>query len=312
MDDTDKPTTINMLLDVSNLFGEPSKRLKPILICVTLISVPPFLWFNFALTTIPLIIFAPFFVIYVIRILMLTVGEEKRRVEQYKHILYDAYATPFDLMNITAIDEHGKVQYEDGYYSLLIVSENGSEADPLIRANTLRNIIDSLARETYFDIHIQNVYDTEMLFNRYDAIQRIKDDSVKKDYMDSIDYAISKTKEESSITRTIFVIRGKSYELKEIEAILESVFRNEGLKTYKYFGRATKPVIEDIIARDIDTYINFTDLLLQRYATGKYRGSEVIEYDITPDIADMENFVIKRVEEVSTTGFIPREEKKLS
>jgi len=100
------------------------------------------------------------------------------------------------------------------------------------------------------------------------------------DYTASIDFALDKVKNESSTVRIIFILHGYDYDTKEILNNIELACRNPDASTFKIFIKANREQVEEILAHDLDTYVNFQELSLKKYNTGKYRGSEVIDYDI--------------------------------
>lgn len=273
--------TISMLLDVDHFFGEHQGRLGPVLIFLCIGLSPALLYGYYGLYMfIPIAVFIPVFLIFLMRVAMLTLGHEKDRLKHFRQRLLDIYSLVYSMIRIKTKHEDGGVEFIDGSIRYIIVTYNGSCEDKQIRSQQIKKFLDIAVGNFSYDIHIQNVIEAQTLSNRYNKVKLFANAQAAQDFIDIIDHNRNTVRKSSLLTKTIIVIKGKRSDWKEISTNIQTALKSTAAKAFKTVYLVTdKDEVEAIISRDIDGLINLDEMLRKKYRTGNYRGSKVLSYD---------------------------------
>lgn len=277
--DKSKPKTINSLLDIERFSGESQARLGPIMYFLMLASAPFLLYAYFLLGRVPIKYVVPFFIIHVIRSWMVTLGNEKVRLGQFRQQLYDEYSSIGEVMSIKTIHEDGMVEYSTNKVAYLIATSNNSHLDDVYRAQMIRRLIADIPGHFNLDIRGQNMINVDNLSSRYQGVQFFGTKEAARDYLDIIDYNRKIIKEDTIITRTVFIISTRRQYFKELKSVVEALAQSNEVKAFKSLKIADQKLAREIISRDIDTYIDFEEINKMKYAQELYHGSYVERYD---------------------------------
>lgn len=284
-DDELKKPTIGMLLNINHFYGQSESRLGPTLITVCAICAPILIYVYFSLFNyIPIWLFVPFEIFFAIRMVMIIPGREGYRVNIFRRRLHDNYTPTAKLLNIKTIHEDGCIEYLNGNIMYLVCCFNNTSADVVQRSIRLRKFLTSLLGEYVFDIYIHNLVDSPALRNYYDKVQTFERNDSAVNFVKIIDHSIKKTTDGSMIQATIYAIKGKRSDWKDIKHQIDIACASSNAKVYKSVSRVNDAeVINDILNRNIDSVINIDDLLRRKYQTGDYDTSKVIAYDLPED-----------------------------
>lgn len=283
--DKDKPT-IGMLLDIEHLYGEHEGRLAPVLMTILLCLAAPLLYVYFGLfNIIPIWLFAPIAIIIAIYVVLLIPGRQNYRVKMFKRRLNDEYTSVADLMNIVQIRDDGLVVYPQDIVFYAVCCYNGTVENELSRTQELRKFLNTLLGEFEFDTYIMNVNNTEPLRQYYSKTHQFGKNDAGRNFVRIIDNTVKLTKENSMVQCTVYCIKGRLSDWKQIRTQIDSAIRSSSAKCFKTVYRVTDPeTLHDIIDMDADTNVNVEELLRRRYQTGEYGSSKVLAYDTSDEI----------------------------
>lgn len=285
MENKNEKPTIGMLLDIEHLYGEHESRLGPWLTSLLLGGAPILLYVYFGLfSVIPIWIFAPLEVFFIIRVIMKIQGRESYRMQIFKRQLYDEYTTSASLMNIKTIHPDGCVEYVNGTIMYLVACFNGTCEDEVRRSIDLRKLLQNLLGEYIADIYIHNITMVAELRDYYNRVNRFDKNDSAKNFIKIIDYTLSLTEDTSMVQCTIYALKGKRSDWKDMQHQINVAVKSKTAKVYKTIYRVKDPdEINSILNRDIDTTVSISELLRNKYKTRDYGSSSVLAYDLGSD-----------------------------
>lgn len=303
--DNDKPK-IQMLLDIENIFGESTRGLGQFVLTLLLIMIPPLIigWTAIYLY-VPWQILVIICLVWAVRITLIVMGQERRRLQNFKKQRDDSYALADSMSNVRTIHPQGCIEYVNGGIGFFIVTYNDSSGDVLAKSKQIDRFINLAAGKHPIDIYIQNINDTSALDNRYSKVTLFTDDDAAHAFMDIIDYNSKLVAACSTLTRNIIFISGSKYQWKDILSDIETALNSESARIFRLAYLVTdKEEIENIISRDIDGCINLDELLQKKYYTGNTHKSKIISYDFK----DVQDYTVENriKEEQDITGFLPK------
>ena len=278
--------TIAMLLDTEHVYGEHESRLGPLLtsLCVGLAPILFYVYFSL-FTVIPIWLFIPFELFFIVRVVMKIQGRESYRMSIFKRQLYDEYVSTAKLMNVKTIHPDGCIEYVNGTIMYLVACFNGTCEDEVKRSIDVRKLLQNLLGEYVFDIYVHNITLSPELREYYDRVSRFNKNDSAKNFIKIIDYTLSLTEDTSMIQCTIYAIKGKRSDWKDIQRQINIAVKSKTAKVYKTIYRVNSPdEINDILNRDIDTTVSISDLLRSKYKTNDYGTSKVLAYDLADDM----------------------------
>lgn len=282
----DEDDSIQMLLDINHFFGDHESRLGPKLICVVLALAPALIYVYYGLFyLIPVGIFMPIFLFWAIRVIMKTIGQESKRLEEYKKQLYDRWSTMYSLMRIKRIYQ-AMVEYLSGSISYFIIAYNGDNSDNKMHAKMFDAFVSSCVDNNDINYYIQNITYTETLENRYKTVSLFGDRDAIRDVVDMIDYNSHIVRENSVMQRIIIQIKGYKSDWKTLRAAIDSAIYSDAAKAFKEVHLVTDPEeLDEIFSMDLDGVIQVNEVVKKKYCTGNYYGSRVLCYDDDTDTA---------------------------
>ena len=277
-DDND---TIQMLLDVDHYYGEHESSAAPKIIFILVAAIPIVIYVYFGLFFIlPMKIFAPFYAFYFIRVLCIIIGQEPRRVAEYKKKLEDIYSSLYSLLRIRKIHDNGMVEYLNGHITYFVVAYNGNDKDALAHSGGCDKFIEMCAGDHDYDSYIQNVTERTTLKERYKNVKFFGDREMAQIFVDVIDHNSKMVQERSTLQKVIFGFKGSKSDWKELKQNIDNAINSHYSKMFKLCYRVTdKEEIEDILSRDLDGVISIDEMAKRKYCTGEYYGSKVLCYD---------------------------------
>ena len=284
-DEDNKKPTIGMLLDIEHLYGEHEGRLGPVIITLCLCCVPILFYVYFSLFNyIPIWLFIPFEILFSIRVVMKVPGREGYRVNIFKRRLYDNYTPTAKLMNIKTIHPDGCVEYINGNVMYIVCCFNGTSDDEVKRSIQLRKLLTSLLGDFIFFFFLTNVNSSPALRAYYDKVQAFNRNESAENFVKIIDHSLRMVEDGSMVQCTIYCVKGKRSDWKDIKTQIDIACTSTNARVYKSISRVSDPVvINEVLNRDIDSVINIEDLLRRKYKTGDYDTSRVLAYDLPDD-----------------------------
>lgn len=281
-----KKETIGMLLDIEHLYGEHESRLGPILISLCLAGAPILVYVGFGLFAyIPIWLFVPIEIYVIIRVLLKVQGRESYRMRIFKRQLYDEYSSTSQYVNVKTIHDSGCIEFVNGNIMFLVCCFNGTCEDEVRRSIEVRKLLMGLLSDYVFDVYIHNINLSPELRNYYKKVNRFDKNDSARNFIKIIDYTLSLTENTSLVQCTIFAVRGKLSDWKDIQHQITIACKSKTAKCYKTIYPVTDPQeITDILNRDIDSTVQISELLRSKYATDDFGSSRVLAYDLADDM----------------------------
>lgn len=277
----DEDEVIQMLLDVDHFFGEHEGRLAPKVIFLLVALLPAVIYVYFGLFLfIPIPIFVAVLIIWIIRMALLIIGQENRRLYFYRKQLHDEYSSMYELLKIKRVHEDGLVEYLNGKVTYFVVAYNGNDNDRLIHSSMCEKFLLSAFLDKDYDMYVKNITSTETLASRYKDIKIFGDREAAQDFLDIIDFNSQIVRENSVMQKIIFQVKGYRSDWKEMKLAIDGAIHSESAKAFKTVYRvSSKSEIDEILSMDLDGYIEIESMMRNKYCTGEYHGSKVLCYD---------------------------------
>ena len=277
---------VSMLLDIENFYGEHEGRLGPYVKCLGLAAVPVLLWVYTAFV-IPAYVFWPLWVVWAVRVGLLTLGREKERLVQYRKQLNDEYASTYELLNVKTVHEDGCIEYVNGIVAYTLIAVNGTTYDTVGRSQRIHEFMEMLGNDYDVDVYIQNITDMKSLEDRYSNVKLFVDDDAAKDFVDIIDHNRRVVYSQSLLTRIVFVVKGKASSWNDIRDNCIMAANSAPARAFKSVKIGLREDIQEIFNTDIRGVVDLDALLQKKYATHNYYGSKVLYFDEKPEENDV-------------------------
>lgn len=283
--DTKEKPTIGMLLDTEHLYGNSESRLGPILMSLCIGGAPILFYVYFSLfKVIPVWIFAPIEIVIIIRVVMIIQGREPYRKKMFRRTLHDEYTSTDDLINLKTIHPDGCIEYTNGTICYLVCSFNGTTEDEMTKTYEVRKLLEMMLSDYVFDIYIHNITVSPELREYYNRAARFDKNDSARNFIGIIDHMLDLVSNNSMLQMTVFAVKGRRSDWKEMKHTLDIACKSKVAQCYKTIYVAQHPEeINDIMNRDIDTIVDIPALLRKKYKTGEYASSQVLAYDLPDD-----------------------------
>lgn len=295
---------ITPLIDIDNYFGTSSKRLMPVILMGVVLCVPCFIYAQIFIRIIPIQAFLVFLSIWTLRWGLIIIGEEPKRLEQYKRQIAEVYSSAQELMLIKTIHADGLIEYMNGTIKYLIVIENGSELDSMVVSSRYHSFIKGISSKYVPDIYIQNIVGETTLESRYKTLKLDTSLRAARDYIKIIDFNVKLENDFSTITRTIFAVKGRKAEFLDMKELIEGEIAASNVNIFKDIHIASKEEVMEIISRDLLLNINFSQLNRDKYKNEDYKGCRVLSFD-KEALSILHEDVEEKIE--NTRGFMVHE-----
>lgn len=272
---------VSMLLDISNFYGEHEGRLGPTLKFLLIGGAPLLIWVYIGFI-IPAAIFFPIWIIWVIRVALITVGKEGERLAQFKKQLYDQYSSTSDLLNIRTVHPDGCIEYVNGTVAYAVIAANGTSYDPTFRAQQVQDFLGLFGKERDIDVYVQNITEMKSLEERYNNVKLFVDEDAARDFIDIIDHNRNVVYSQSRLTRTVFIVKARRNDWVKLRDDCKVAAYSASAKAFKSVRVATRDDVQDILNTDIRGVVDLDALLQQKYASHQYFKSKVLYFDEAP------------------------------
>lgn len=277
----DEEPTIGMLLDTEHVYGGHSGRLGPAIMTVGFSLLPALLYAYFGLfNIIPIWMFLPANTLFAIWIIRLIPGRENYRLADYRKRLYDDYTDVSEMMRIRKIHPHGLVEYVSGECFYAVKGYNGTCENELARTQLLRKFMSSMIGDFDCDIYILNESYTGPVRRYYNNLTKFGKNAASMNFTKIIDMVASKTKNKSMVQCTVFILKGRRSDWKQMKSQIDGALGSSMSSAFKRCYRVHSRIeLTDLINHDIDTNVDIDELLRAKYKTGEYYTSRVVAYD---------------------------------
>lgn len=271
-----------MLLDIDNFYGEHEGRLGPTLKFLLIGGAPLLLWVYTGFL-IPPFLFFPLWVVWLVRVGLITLGRERDRLVQFRKQLNDEYASIYELLRIKTIHPDGCIEYVDGMVAYAVVAVNGTTYNATARAQQIHDFMSLFGNDYDVDVYVQNITDMKSLEERYNDVKLFVDSDAAKDFIDIIDHNRKVVYSQSRLTRIVFVVKGRKSYWTDIRDNCKMAIYSGPAKAFKEVKIAVRDDIQEVLNTDIRGVVDLDSLLQKKYATHQYFGSKVLYFDEKPE-----------------------------
>lgn len=272
---------VSMLLDIDNFYGEHEGRLGPTIKFLLIGGAPILLWVYLGFL-VPSVLFFPLWLIWLVRVALITLGRENKRLAQFRKQINDEYASIYELLNIRTIHQDGCIEYVNGIVAYTVIAVNGTTYDPTVRAQQIREFLSLFGNDYDMDVYVQNVTDMRSLEERYNNVKLFVDEDAAKDFIDIIDHNRQVVYSQSRLTRIVFVIKGRKSEWNTIRDNCKMAIYSSASKAFKEVRIGDREDIQEVLNTDIRGVVDLDALLQKKYATHQYYNSRVLYFDDPP------------------------------
>lgn len=273
---------VSMLLDIDNFYGEHEGRLGPTLKFLLIGGAPLLLWVYTGFL-IPTFLFFPLWVVWLVRVGLITLGREKDRLVQFRKQINDDYASIYELLHIKTIHPDGCIEYVNGMVAYAVIAVNGTTYDPTSRAQQIHDFMSLFGNDYDVDVYVQNITDMKSLEERYNNVKLFVDSDAAKDFIDIIDHNRKVVYSQSRLTRIVFVVKGRKSYWTDIRDNCKMAIYSGPAKAFKEVKIGLRDDIQEVLNTDIRGVVDLDSLLQKKYSTHQYFGSKVLYFDEKPE-----------------------------
>ena len=276
-----KEDKIDHLLQVDNFYGGSKRSGKKLIIAILLASLPilftrgvlffllQFVRFKYAVS-----IMAFVYLLYVIKVFLLIVGNETERTNDYLKKVHSKYKKAGYLVQVKNIGDDGIVR-DSNKADILIVCYNGSQNDAT-KFSRIKKFLDAVHRMDNVDLTILAQNDTKASVSfakMYERIRNIKDKTVAMDVLKMFRNMNQLSLDESRVLRTVYVLTTPIY---EVEGVRKSVEKLLPKDAYYICRIADKLEATQVLSYDLGVELDLEELVINSYKTGEVFKSRIL------------------------------------
>lgn len=278
---------INMLAPIDTIFGTHKGRLGPVMMFLG-VSVAPVLLYLFVIM--PMLPFIPlktvivFEVLWVARMALKILGNEDKKLAEYRTSKKNKYASAKSLIKIAHCYDTGLLEYENGRVSIVITGFTRTYFNDNLFSAELKTFFEML--DAYMpDVYLHQVVGEHDLHDNSDKLRIYSDKELMSQRMELYLFNDEYVNNNSKLWRMSLTIKTYKHNWKttfeEVEAIINS---DTAKRVFFSIEIASQEMVSNITSRDICTYVSIKDMLREKYANSDYDGSKVLYYgDDIPD-----------------------------
>lgn len=273
-----KKPNINTLLNVDNVFGTYEGRVGPYVLTILLGSIPLFIWLLFLQgTPIKLWMAIIFTLLLMGRLALIFIGKESEKMKSYTSRRNDAYLESKDLIQVTDIID-GLVMYTSGRVCYIMYGYLKGYLDDDLLSVELEKFMDELDKFDW-DMNLYNVTDELLCTNNLPLLKRYKDRETILQRINFYKYQDDWTAKNTEMYELVFVVKARKYNWKHLKAKLEELVQSDVAKCFNELYIAKTEDVINIMSRDIETYVDLNEMLLDKMSGEEITGARVLFYD---------------------------------
>lgn len=273
----EEDTKINVLMNIGSYYGEHQGRMKPMIIFLLVSSAPIFLYLLLFIGIIPFKFILIFEVPFVFRMALKILGKEDEKFKVYMASREDEYANADDIIGILNVHDDGLIEYGDGTVAYIISTLTTTYFNEDILSSDIEKFLQQLSSYTY-DIHIHLVVKELLLQNSLESMKVYTDKELLKERVQFYVYQDEQCINKSQLYRVNFVVKSSKYEWKKLKMDLDVAVSSVYSKVFKECYVCNREQTNEVMSRDLYTYIDFQEMLQRKYKNDEYFGSKVLYY----------------------------------
>ena len=269
---------INTLLNVDNVFGSYEGRVGPFVLTVLLGAIPLFIWLLFLQNT-PIRLWMAIIVTLLTmgRLGLIFIGKEKEKMKSYTARRNDAYLESKDMINVTDIID-GLIMYTSGRVSYIMYGYLKGYLDDDLLSVELERFLNELDAFDW-DMNLYNVTDELLCTNELPLLRRYQDKETILQRINFYKYQDDWTAKNTEMYELVFVVKARKYNWKHMHNKLKELLESDVAKCFNELYIANTEQVISIMSRDIETYVDLNEMLLNKMSNEEITGARILYYD---------------------------------
>lgn len=273
-----KKPHINTLLNVDNIFGTYENRVAPFILTILLGSIPLFVWLFFLQGT-PIKLWMAIILTLLLtgRFALIFIGKESEKLKSYSARRNDAYLESKDLINVTDIID-GLIMYTSGRVSYIVYGYLKGYLDDDVLSIDLERFMDELDAFDW-DMNLYNITDELLCTGNLPNLRRYKDKETILQRIAFYKYQDDWVSKNTEMYEIVFIVKARKYNWKQLRSKLIDLVDSDVAKCFNEIYIADTQDVIDIMSRDIETYVDLNEMLLNKMSNEEISGARVLFYD---------------------------------
>lgn len=273
-----KKPHINTLLNVDNIFGTYENRVAPFILTILLGSIPLFIWLFFLQGT-PIKLWMAIILTLLLtgRFALIFIGKESEKLKSYSARRNDAYLESKDLINVTDIID-GLIMYTSGRVSYIVYGYLKGYLDDDVLSVDLERFMDELDAFDW-DMNLYNITDELLCTGNLPNLRRYKDKETILQRIAFYKYQDDWVSKNTEMYELVFIVKARKYNWKQLRSKLIDLVDSDVAKCFNEIYIADTQDVIDIMSRDIETYVDLNEMLLNKMSNEEISGARVLFYD---------------------------------
>ena len=269
---------INTLLNVDNVFGSYEGRVGPFVLTVLLGAIPLFIWLLFLQNT-PIRLWMAIIVTLLTmgRLGLIFIGKEKEKMKSYTARRNDAYLESKDMINVTDIID-GLIMYTSGRVSYIMYGYLKGYLDDDLLSVELERFMDELDGFDW-DLNLYNVTDELLCTGELPLLKRYQDKETILQRINFYKYQDDWTARNTEMYELVFVVKARKYNWKHMYNKLKELLESDVAGCFNELYIANTEQVINIMSRDIETYVDLNEMLLNKLSSEEITGAKILYYD---------------------------------
>lgn len=269
---------INTLLSIDTIFGDHQSSMIPILLLIASGGVPLLVWVLVLMPFIPFKWFVGPWIIFTARMAMITVGKEKKIIAAYLEQRNDVYKQATDIVHTNNIYDDGLIEYSNGTVGYILTGfPKGYLSDKKFSVD-FEDFLNELDQWSV-DYYLHNSLDELLCEDLLPNLTCYKDDQVIQDRIDFYAYQDEYSRSNSGLYRYSFLVTCGKADWKRMKQHLNEVVSSQLAQCFNELTLCTKADMNDLINRDLCSYIDLIKMITQKYENADYGKAQVLWYD---------------------------------
>lgn len=273
-----KKPNINTLMNLDNIFGTYEGRVMPMILTLLLGSIPLFIWLFFLQgTVIKLWMAAIAWALLTGRLALIFLGKEKEKLNSYVSRRNDAYLESKDMIQVTDIID-GLIMYTSGRVAYVMYGYLKGYLDDDALSVDLEKFLDELDRFQW-DVNFYNVTDELMCTNELPLLKRYKDRETILQRIDFYQYQDEWSAKNTEMYELVFIVKANKWDWKVMRDKLTELVHSDAAGCFNELYLAGTDEVIQIMSRDIETYVDLNEMLLNKMSSEEITGAKILFYD---------------------------------
>lgn len=273
-----KKPNINTLMNVDNIFGTYESRVAPFILTILLGSIPLFIWLLFLQGTVIKLWMAIILTLLLMgRLALIFIGKEGEKMKSYAARRNDAYLESKDMINVTDIID-GLIMYTSGRVAYVVCGYLKGYLDDDVLSVELEKFMDEL--DSYdWDMNLYNITDELLCTDNLPNLRRYKDRNTILQRIEFYKYQDDWTANHTEMYQIVFVVKARKYNWKHLRDKLNELVNSDIAKCFNELWICDTKQVIDVMSRDIETYVDLNEMLLNKVQDDEITGARVLFFD---------------------------------